>query len=61
LIVNSIKAEVAKLLTEAGQPPKVLTATAIVGDEKAKSLFESAYDEHSQRMAALYMNVGKDK
>jgi uncharacterized phosphosugar-binding protein len=59
LIVNSIKAEVAKLLTEAGQPPKVLTATAIVGDEKAKQLFESAYDEHSQRMAALYTNVGK--
>ena len=59
LIVNSIKAEVAKLLTEAGQPPKVLTATAIAGDEKAKQLFESAYDEHSQRMAALYTNVGK--
>jgi uncharacterized phosphosugar-binding protein len=61
LIVNSIKAEIAKLLTEAGQPPKVLTATAIVGDEKAKQLFESAYDEHSQRMAALYTNVGKTK
>lgn len=52
-IVNSIKAEVAKLLTAAGQPPKVLTASAIVGDEKAKQLFESAYDEHSQRMAKL--------
>lgn len=58
LIVNSIKAEVAKLLTEDGQPPKVLTATAIAGEEKAKQLFESAYDEHSQRMAALYTNVG---
>lgn len=61
IIVNSIKAELAKLLTDAGQPPKVLTAAAIVGDGKAKSLFESAYDEHSQRMAALYTNVGKDK
>ncbi|MEP7376250.1 MAG: sugar isomerase domain-containing protein [Chitinophagaceae bacterium] len=61
LIVNSIKAEVAKLLTEAGQPPKVLTATAIVGDEKAKQLFESAYDEHSQRMSSLYTGVGKNK
>jgi uncharacterized phosphosugar-binding protein len=59
LIVNSIKAEVAKRLTEAGQPPKVLTATAIVGDETAKQLFESAYDEHSQRMSALYRDVGK--
>lgn len=61
MIINSIKAEVAKLLTEAGHPPKVLTATAIVGDEKARSLFESAYDEHSQRMSSLYNNVGKDQ
>ena len=61
LIVNSIKAELAKLLTEAGQPPKVLTATAIVGDEKAKQLFEAAYDEHSQRMSSLYTDVGKGK
>ncbi len=59
MIINSIKAEVAKLLTEAGQPPKVLTATAIVGDEKAKQLFEGAYDEHAQRMSVLYNNVGK--
>src|SRR5690349_1667869 len=38
MIVNTIKAEVAKLLTEAGQPPKVLTAGAIVGAEKATAL-----------------------
>jgi uncharacterized phosphosugar-binding protein len=61
MIINCIKADVAKLLTEAGHPPKVLTAAAIVGDEKARSLFESAYDEHSQRMSALYNNVGIDK
>jgi uncharacterized phosphosugar-binding protein len=59
MIINSIKAEVAKLLTEAGQPPKVLTATAIVGEEIAKQLFEAAYDEHAQRMCGLYNNVGK--
>ncbi len=53
MIINSIKAELAKLLTQAGQPPKVLTASAIVGDEKAIQLFEAAYDEHSQRMAKL--------
>jgi uncharacterized phosphosugar-binding protein len=53
MVVNCIKAEVARLLTEAGQPPKVLTAVSVVGDEKAKSLFESAYDEHAQRMARL--------
>src|SRR6266496_5583478 len=59
MIINSIKAEVARLLTEAGQPPKVLTASAIVGDEKAKELFESAYDEHAHRLAELYKNVGQ--
>jgi uncharacterized phosphosugar-binding protein len=57
LIVNSIKAEVARLLTEAGQPPKVLTAGSIVGAEKAKALFESAYDEHAHRLAELYRNL----
>jgi uncharacterized phosphosugar-binding protein len=56
MIVNCIKAEVAKLLTEAGQPPKVLTAASIIGDEKAKWLFEKAYDEHANRMAVLYNN-----
>jgi uncharacterized phosphosugar-binding protein len=59
LIVNSIKAEVARLLTEAGQPPKVLTSAAIVGAEKAVALFESAYDEHAHRLAQLYTSVGQ--
>jgi uncharacterized phosphosugar-binding protein len=53
LIVNSIKARVAQLLTVGGQPPKVLTAGVIVGDEKAKSLFESAYDEHGRNLSRL--------
>lgn len=57
IIVNSIKAEVAKLLTEAGQPPKVLTAGCIIGTEKATALFESAYDEHAKRLAELYRNL----
>ncbi len=60
MIINSIKAEVAKLLTEAGQPPKVLTAASVVGGDKARELFDSAYDEHSQRMSTLYNNVGRD-
>lgn len=58
MIINSIKGEVAKLLTEAGEPPKVLTAASVVGDDESKKLFESAYDEHSQRMSTLYNNVG---
>ena len=58
LLVNSIKAEVALRLTKAGQPPKVLTAGAVVGKEKATALFEAAYDEHARRLAKLYANLG---
>src|SRR5215471_5424185 len=59
IMVNSIKAEVARLLTRAGQPPKVLTAGVIAGEEKAKQLFEAAYDEHARRLSELYKNAGK--
>jgi uncharacterized phosphosugar-binding protein len=59
MIINSIKAEVARLLTEAGNPPKVLTAGCVIGTEKAAALFESAYDEHAHRLAELYKNAGK--
>ncbi|MBI3416543.1 MAG: SIS domain-containing protein [Verrucomicrobia bacterium] len=58
LLVNTIKAEVAARLTRAGQPPKVLTAAAVVGAEQATALFESAYDEHARRLAKLYENLG---
>jgi uncharacterized phosphosugar-binding protein len=59
LLVNCIKAELARILTEAGYPPKVLTASCLAGTEKASALFESAYDEHAHRLAKLYENVGK--
>jgi uncharacterized phosphosugar-binding protein len=58
IIVNSIKAEVARLLTEAGQPPKVLTAASVIDATKAEELFEAAYDEHARRLAELYKNIG---
>ena len=59
LLINTIKAELARLLTEAGHPPKVLSGAAIVGAERARELFESAYDEHAHRLSRLYMQVGK--
>lgn len=58
ILINCLKAETARLLTENGTPPKVLTAGAIVGPEKATQLFESAYDEHAHRLAKLYEDVG---
>jgi uncharacterized phosphosugar-binding protein len=61
LLVNSIKAEVAQRLTDAGQPPKVLSGAAVVGPERAVELFEAAYDEHAHRLAKLYQSVGKSE
>jgi uncharacterized phosphosugar-binding protein len=58
LLVNAIKAEVAARLTAAGQPPKVLSAAAVVGAERATQIFETAYDEHSHRLARLYAEAG---
>ena len=58
MIINCIKAELANFLTQAGEPPKVLTAAAIVGAERATELFQSAYDEHAHRVSRLYKKVG---
>lgn len=59
LVVNAIKAEVAARLTAAGEPPKVLSAAAVVGSARATALFEAAYDEHAHRLARLYADVGR--
>lgn len=58
LLVNAIKAEVAARLTEAGRPPRVLTAGVLVGAQEASVLFEAAYDEHARRLARLYEGLG---
>ena len=54
LLINSIKARVASILTKAGQPPTVLSAANKVGEQKAVELFENAYDEHAKRLSKLY-------
>jgi uncharacterized phosphosugar-binding protein len=59
LLINAIKAEVAQRLIAAGQPPLVLTGSAVVGAERAKALFEAAYDEHARRLAELYRDLGR--
>ena len=60
LLVNAIKAEVAARLTEAGQPPRVLTGSVLVGAEQSEALFQSAYDEHARRLAKLYARIGEE-
>jgi uncharacterized phosphosugar-binding protein len=57
LLVNCLKAEVALRLTAAGQPPKVLSAAAVLGAERSETLFEAAYDEHARRLAKLYAGL----
>jgi uncharacterized phosphosugar-binding protein len=53
-IINLIKAEVARLLTEAGSAPKVLTAACHIGVERSRQLFEEAYDDYRRRVGVLY-------
>lgn len=54
VVVNLLKAEVARLLTEAGRPPKVLTAACHLGAEQARDLFEATYDDYRRRVGVLY-------
>jgi uncharacterized phosphosugar-binding protein len=54
LIVNLVKAEVARLLTQLGHPPKVLTAACHVGKSRAEQLFEETYDDYRQRVGVLF-------
>jgi len=61
LLINCLKAEIAKILHENGKSPKVLSSGKIVGEQRAVDLFESAYDEHAHLMAKLYENVGNPK
>jgi uncharacterized phosphosugar-binding protein len=58
VVVNLLKAEVARRLTEAGQPPKVLTAACHLGPERAAALFEETYDDYRRRVGVLYRGSG---
>jgi len=59
MVINSLKAEIAKRLTDRGQPPIVLTAPVVAGSEKSRELFEQAYDQHARRMSELYRHIGE--
>jgi uncharacterized phosphosugar-binding protein len=52
-LVNAIKCEVARLLTERGQPPLVLTSGNVIGEDESKRLFDAAYDEYRRRVRRL--------
>ena len=52
-VVNEIKVRTAELLTRAGSPPWVLSASSVVGEERSEELFRFAYAEHGRRLARL--------
>ena len=52
-IVNSIKVRTAELLTERGLMPPVITRASVVGADRSRDLFDSAYREHSRRLARV--------
>jgi uncharacterized phosphosugar-binding protein len=53
VVINMIKVSVAEGLTEAGQPPKVITSSLVVGEERSRELFEASYREFRERTRRL--------
>jgi uncharacterized phosphosugar-binding protein len=48
-IANELKARTAAALAEQGLLPPVITSPALVGAERSRELFDSAYAEHARR------------
>lgn len=57
-VVNELKVQTAELLVEHGIHPPVLTAAAVVGKERSAQLFDAAYDQHAERVAAATGGAG---
>jgi uncharacterized phosphosugar-binding protein len=60
-IVNSLKVRIAQLLTEQGMRPPVITRASVVGAERSRALFESAYREHARRVARTIVREPDDE
>ncbi len=60
-IVNSLKVRIAQLLTERGIRPPVITRASVVGAERSRALFDSAYREHARRVARTIVREPDDE
>jgi len=60
-IVNSLKVRIAELLTERGMMPPVITRASVVGAERSRALFDSAYREHARRVARTIVREPDDE
>jgi uncharacterized phosphosugar-binding protein len=52
-IINMVKCEVARILTEGGEPPYVLTHAHFIGAEASREVFDLAYDDYRRRVRRL--------
>ncbi len=52
-VANAIKCEVARLLTERGHPPIVLTSSVLIGEQAAADQIERCYREYRARTRRL--------
>ena len=60
-IVNSLKVRIAQLLMERGVTPPVITRASVVGAERSRALFDSAYREHARRVARAIVREPDDE
>jgi uncharacterized phosphosugar-binding protein len=60
-IVNSLKVRIAQLLLESGVTPPVITRASVVGAERSRALFDSAYREHARRVARTIVREPDDE
>jgi len=54
LVVNALKCLVAEKLTQAGQPPIVLTSAYFIGASKSEQQFDRCYDDYRSRIQRVY-------
>ncbi|MEX2183850.1 MAG: SIS domain-containing protein [Chloroflexota bacterium] len=59
-VVNSIKVRTAQLLVERGALPPTITRASVVGAERSRTLFDSAYREHARRIARAIIRETDD-
>jgi uncharacterized phosphosugar-binding protein len=52
-VINAVKCEVARILTEGGQPPYVLTHAHFIGADASREVFDLAYDDYRRRVRRL--------
>lgn len=51
-VINEIKVRTAELLLARGITPPVLTASALIGQDRSHQLFDQAYAEHANRLSS---------